>query len=390
MERLTEKEVNGLRERVQGETLRGVPGDRQADERRAALRHEAAAARGRAGAPPSHACAGCAPRAWPSSAAGGGLERGLPHVPGRDERVPSARPQRMVPVVREPAASRCTWARSWPWWARPGSGKTLLADAILGLYEPNATVCGTHLVRRRTSGRRIPRGPARPRHLARAAEREQPGPAHEGGSAGARGSRARTCPLADARTASAARAVRALRLGPKMRRAATRTSFRAAWRAACFCAARSWTTRALIMADEPTPGLGPGRSRCAALADFRGLRGRGRAACMLITHDIELALRVADRVAVFQRRRRWWRRRRLRASRRRTRWRHPFSRDAVACAARARLRGSVSFPAGCARRRGGRPPCLRRAASPMRYPGAREPLYRDFALGRGARRTRGT
>ena len=41
MERLTEKEVNGLRERVQGETLRGVPGDRQADERRAALRHEA-------------------------------------------------------------------------------------------------------------------------------------------------------------------------------------------------------------------------------------------------------------------------------------------------------------------------------------------------------------
>ncbi len=33
-----------------------------------------------------------------------------------------------------------------------GSGKSLLADAVMGLYEPNARVTGAHLVRRSASG----------------------------------------------------------------------------------------------------------------------------------------------------------------------------------------------------------------------------------------------
>lgn len=53
----------------------------------------------------------------------------------------------------------------------------------------------------------------------------------------------------------------------------------------------------LIIADEPTPGLDLDLA-VHALDDLRGFANKG-GAVMLITHDIELALRVADRVAVF-------------------------------------------------------------------------------------------
>lgn len=54
----------------------------------------------------------------------------------------------------------------------------------------------------------------------------------------------------------------------------------------------------LVVADEPTPGLDlPLAMR--AMEDFRALADEG-ASVLLITHDIELALRVADRVAVFK------------------------------------------------------------------------------------------
>ena len=56
--------------------------------------------------------------------------------------------------------------------------------------------------------------------------------------------------------------------------------------------------RRVIVADEPTPGLDL-ELALAALADFRAFADAG-GGVMLITHDIELALRVADRVAVFQ------------------------------------------------------------------------------------------
>lgn len=53
----------------------------------------------------------------------------------------------------------------------------------------------------------------------------------------------------------------------------------------------------LIIADEPTPGLDIDLA-VRALGDLRRFADEG-GGVMLITHDIELALRVADRIAVF-------------------------------------------------------------------------------------------
>ena len=53
----------------------------------------------------------------------------------------------------------------------------------------------------------------------------------------------------------------------------------------------------LIVADEPTPGLDLDLA-VRALGDLRTFANDG-GGVMLITHDLELALRVADRVAVF-------------------------------------------------------------------------------------------
>lgn len=53
----------------------------------------------------------------------------------------------------------------------------------------------------------------------------------------------------------------------------------------------------LIIADEPTPGLDL-ELAVKAMEDFRTFANEG-GGVLLITHDIELALRVADRVAVF-------------------------------------------------------------------------------------------
>ncbi|WP_282937930.1 ABC transporter ATP-binding protein [Paenibacillus sp. RC67] len=53
----------------------------------------------------------------------------------------------------------------------------------------------------------------------------------------------------------------------------------------------------LIIADEPTPGLDPAAVK-ETLGRFRELADSG-AGVMLITHDIESALTIADRVAVF-------------------------------------------------------------------------------------------
>ncbi|WP_309121776.1 ABC transporter ATP-binding protein [Paenibacillus sp.] len=53
----------------------------------------------------------------------------------------------------------------------------------------------------------------------------------------------------------------------------------------------------VIIADEPTPGLDPA-ALTQALGYFRELADQG-AAVMLITHDIEAALAIADKIAVF-------------------------------------------------------------------------------------------
>ena len=54
----------------------------------------------------------------------------------------------------------------------------------------------------------------------------------------------------------------------------------------------------VIVADEPTPGLDLDLA-VRALDDFRAFADAGNGV-LLITHDIELALHVADRVAVFK------------------------------------------------------------------------------------------
>jgi peptide/nickel transport system ATP-binding protein len=53
----------------------------------------------------------------------------------------------------------------------------------------------------------------------------------------------------------------------------------------------------VIIADEPTPGLDDS-SLNEVLKDFRELADDGRA-ILMITHDIEAALKIADKVAIF-------------------------------------------------------------------------------------------
>lgn len=53
----------------------------------------------------------------------------------------------------------------------------------------------------------------------------------------------------------------------------------------------------LIIADEPTPGMDLALAK-KSMADFRAFADEGKGV-LLITHDIELALEVADRIAVF-------------------------------------------------------------------------------------------
>ena len=53
----------------------------------------------------------------------------------------------------------------------------------------------------------------------------------------------------------------------------------------------------LIIADEPTPGMDLALAR-KSMEDFRAFANEGKGV-LLITHDIELALEVADRIAVF-------------------------------------------------------------------------------------------
>lgn len=53
----------------------------------------------------------------------------------------------------------------------------------------------------------------------------------------------------------------------------------------------------LVVADEPTPGLSH-KMAAEVMQDFRKLADQGKAV-VLITHDIDLAIQIADRVAVF-------------------------------------------------------------------------------------------
>lgn len=180
-----------------------------------------------------------------------------------------------------------------------GSGKTLLADAILGLFAPNARVEGSI----RFAGRPL-------------------------GAAGIAGLRGRGVSLVPQSVTSldplmrvgeqvvgACDRGRAGRARRRERTARMRTLFRELGLDAGVgrmlphelsggMARRVLVASALIddpwliVADEPTPGLDM-ELAVRALGDLRAFADAG-GAVLLITHDLELALSVADRVAVFR------------------------------------------------------------------------------------------
>lgn len=176
-----------------------------------------------------------------------------------------------------------------------GSGKTLLADAILGLFEPNATVCGrvwfdgkqedaASLARLRGNG--ISLVPQSVNHLDPLMKvgRQVEGFAH------ARSSRAE-------RTRRREELFARYGLGPEVARLYPFELSGGMARRVLLCCALMDDPR-IIVADEPTPGLDLDLA-VRALADFRDFADAG-GGVLLITHDIELALNVADRVAVFK------------------------------------------------------------------------------------------
>lgn len=166
-----------------------------------------------------------------------------------------------------------------------GSGKTLLADAIMGLYEPNARVSGTiyfdgvlqtaaSLVGHR--GREIAFVPQSVKSL---------NPLMKVGRQ-IGGSKERRAEL-----------FRQYRLAPEVEDLYPFELSGGMARRVLLATALISDPR-LIIADEPTPGLDL-ELAIKAMDDFRAFADAG-GGVLLITHDIELALRVADRVAVFR------------------------------------------------------------------------------------------
>lgn len=176
-----------------------------------------------------------------------------------------------------------------------GSGKTLLADAILGLFEPNATVTGriwfdgvqedaSSLVRLRGNG--ISLVPQSVNHLDPLMKvgRQVEGFSHPGESRAERARRRE-------------RLFERYGLAPEVANLYPFELSGGMARRVLLCCALMDDPR-VIVADEPTPGLDL-ELAVRALDDFRDFANAG-GGVLLITHDIELALNVADRVAVFR------------------------------------------------------------------------------------------
>lgn len=173
-----------------------------------------------------------------------------------------------------------------------GSGKTLLADAILGLYEPNASVSGRiwfdgalqdaeSLAALRGNG--ISLVPQSVNHLDPLMKVGRQVRGFVGD--------------ADAREIEQNRLFARYGLPDEVDDLYPfELSGGMARRVLLTCALIE--NPKLIVADEPTPGLDLDLA-VAALDDFRAFADHG-GGVLLITHDIELALRVADRVAVFK------------------------------------------------------------------------------------------
>ncbi|WP_251198402.1 ATP-binding cassette domain-containing protein [Anaerotardibacter muris] len=177
-----------------------------------------------------------------------------------------------------------------------GSGKTLLADSIMGLFEPNARVSGViHFngervgadALRQLRGNGISLVPQSVRYLD---PLMKIGRQVEGVGRSDRDQAA-------SRLAKREQLFAHYGLGPEV---ADQYPFELSGgmaRRVLLCCALMDEPK-LIIADEPTPGLDL-ELAIKAMDDFRAFADEG-GGVLLITHDIELALRVADRVAVFK------------------------------------------------------------------------------------------
>ena len=175
-----------------------------------------------------------------------------------------------------------------------GSGKTLLADSIMGLFEPNAEVRGEIWFdgeRMDERGLAAVRGNGIalvPQSVSHLDPLMRVGKQVEGfsrrRSAAERRERRETL-------------FKRYGLAPEVARLYPHELSGGMARRVLLCCALMDGPK-LIVADEPTPGLDLDLA-VKALGDFRRFADEG-GGVMLITHDIELALRVADRVAVFK------------------------------------------------------------------------------------------
>lgn len=176
-----------------------------------------------------------------------------------------------------------------------GSGKTLLADAIMGIYEPNALVTGriwfdgelqtpeTLSALRGNQIALIPQSVNALDPLMRVSKAVQ-GVAADRADAERRRARQEELFVRFGLGADVARLYPHELSGGMARRV-------------LLCCALMESPK-LIIADEPTPGLDLPLA-IQALSDLRAFADEG-GAVMLITHDIELALSVADSIAVFK------------------------------------------------------------------------------------------
>ena len=182
-----------------------------------------------------------------------------------------------------------------------GSGKTVLADALLGLYEPNATVRGTiwfdgvrqdaaSLASLRGSGIcLVPQSVSHLDPLMRVGEQVQGAPRGR-----TRAERARDHARREARQREL---FELYGLAPEVARMYPHELSGGMARRVLLMSALMEEPRVLI-ADEPTPGLDLALA-IRAVDDLHTFANTG-AGVILITHDLELAVRVADRVAVFK------------------------------------------------------------------------------------------
>lgn len=182
-----------------------------------------------------------------------------------------------------------------------GSGKTVLADALLGLYEPNATVSGriwfdgasldaSSLAALRGRGIcLVPQSVSHLDPLMRVGAQVQ----------GAFQGRTRVERAADRarREARQRELFEAYGLAPEVARLYPHELSGGMARRVLLMCALMEEPRVLI-ADEPTPGL-DAELAVRAVDDLRAFADAG-SGVILITHDLELAVRVADRIAVFK------------------------------------------------------------------------------------------